>query len=116
MDYFDAITRRDGARLRQLFTADAVLDAQGTEYRGADAIARFYEEGAFAFDDLLPHPRPPVVDGDRVVVTIDLHIAATDSTVVDTFELAGDRIRTLRIEGLTDEVRARLAETGLGAG
>jgi predicted TIM-barrel fold metal-dependent hydrolase len=110
MDYFTAITLRDVASLRALFTADAVLDAQGTEYRGPDAIARFYAEGAFAFDDLEPHPRAPQVDGSTVVVGIDLHIAGTDSEVVDTFVVAGDRIASLRIEGLTDEVRARLAE------
>jgi predicted TIM-barrel fold metal-dependent hydrolase len=110
MDYFTAITLRDVEALRSMFTPHAVLDAQGTEYRGPDAIARFYAEGAFAFDDLEPHPRTPQVDGERVVVEIDLHIAGTDSEVVDTFDMAGDRISSLRIEGLTDEVRARLAE------
>jgi predicted TIM-barrel fold metal-dependent hydrolase len=114
MDYFTAITLRDVDGLRSMFTPDAVLDAQGTEYRGPEAIAGFYREGAFKFDDLEPHPRAPAADGSTVVVEIDLHIAGTDSEVVDTFEIAGDQISSLRIEGLTDEVRARLAEVASG--
>ena len=43
------------------------------------------------------------------MVEIDLHIAGTDSTVVDTFEIRDGRISSLVIEGLTQEVRARLA-------
>ncbi len=108
-EYFLAITMRDTQALRRLFTPDAVVDAQGVHHRGPEDIARFYAEGAFLFDDLLPRPRPARVDGDRVVVEIDLHIAGTDSMVVDTFAVTGDRIRSLVIEGLTDEVRARLA-------
>ncbi len=107
-DYFLAITMRDGDALRRLFAPDAVLDAQGTEYRGAEAIARFYAEGAFAFDDLLPTPGPARVDGTTVVVEIDLHIAGTDTPVVDTFTVGDGRIHSLVIEGLSDEVRARL--------
>src|ERR1700722_6857895 len=108
-DYFLAITMRDGDALRRLFAHDAVLDAQGTIYDGTEAIARFYEEGAFKFADLLPQPGSFRVDDSQVVVEIDLHIAGTDSQVVDTFEMAGGQIRSLLIEGLTQEVRARLA-------
>ena len=43
------------------------------------------------------------------MVEIDLHIAGTDSTVVDTFAMAGGRISSLVIEGLSQEVQARLA-------
>ena len=57
-DYFLAITMRDTDALRRLFAHDAVLDAQGTIYQGTEAIARFYDEGAFQFADLLPHPGP----------------------------------------------------------
>ncbi len=108
-DYFSAVTMRDTEALRQLFLPDAVLDAQGTRYEGAEAIASFYEEGAFLFEDLLPTPGPFQVTGSQVVVEIDLHIAGTDSRVVDTFQVTGGRIRSLLIEGLTDQVRARLA-------
>lgn len=107
-DYFLAITTRDGDALRRLFAPDAVLNAQGTEYRGGEEIARFYAEGAFGFEDLLPRPGEPRVDGGRVVVGIDLHIAGTDSPVLDTFEIEDGTIRSLVIEGLSDEVRARL--------
>ena len=113
-DYFLAITMRDSDALRRLFAHDAVLDAQGTIYEGTEAIARFYEEGAFHFADLLPHPGPFRTEGNQVVVEIGLHIAGTDSKVVDTFEIAGDRIRSLLIEGLTQEVRDRLASAQSG--
>jgi hypothetical protein len=112
MDYFLAITMRDVDALAPLFTPDAVLDAQGTVYRGHEAISRFYAEGAFSFDDLLPTPGPLAVDGDTVVVVIDLRIAGGRGDVVDTFEIAGDRIRSLRIEGLRDDVRTRLEAGG----
>ena len=108
-DYFLAITIRDGAALRRLFAADAVLNAQGTIYQGTEAIVRFYEEGAFKYTDLLPRPGTFRAEGDRLVVEIDLHIAGTDSTVVDTFAMADGRISSLVIEGLTQEVRDRLA-------
>ena len=108
-DYFLAITMRDGAALRRLFAADAVLNAQGTIYQGTEAIVRFYEEGAFKYTDLLPRPGTFRAEGDRLVVEIDLHIAGTDSTVVDTFAMADGRISSLVIEGLTQEVRDRLA-------
>ncbi len=113
-DYFLAITMRDAAALGRLFAPDAVLDAQGTIYRGTDAIVRFYDEGAFRYGDLLPRPGPFRIDGARLVVEIDLHIAGTDSTVVDTFETRDGRIRALVIEGLTEEVRARLASVRPG--
>jgi ketosteroid isomerase-like protein len=108
-DYFAAVTMRDPDGLRQVFAPDAVLDTGGGRLEGTDAIARFYEEGAFRFDDLLPHPGPASVRGGEVVVEIDLHLAGTDTAVVDTFEVQDGRIRSLRIEGLTDEVRSRLS-------
>ena len=89
---------------------DATLIAEGTRHQGTDAITRFYREGAFHFGDLLPHPRSFRVEGNRVVVEIDLHIAGTSSAVVDTFEIVDGRIRSLVIEGLSDQVRSRLAE------
>lgn len=108
-DYFAAVTMQDAAALRRLFTPDAVLDARGTRHEGNEMISRFYEEGAFRFEDLLPVPGPLRVTGNRVVVEIELHIAGTDTTVVDIFETADGHIRSLRIEGLTDQVLARLA-------
>ncbi len=108
-DYFAAVTIRDAQMLRQLFAPDAFLDAQGSVHDGVDAIARFYEEGAFQFGDLLPHPGPLISREDDLVVEIDLHIAGIDSSVVDTFQIADGHIRSLRIEGLTDRLRSRLA-------
>jgi predicted TIM-barrel fold metal-dependent hydrolase len=108
-DYFLAITMRDTDAIRRLFAHDAVLDAQGTVYEGVDAIARFYDEGAFRFADLLPHPGALRSDDDQIVVDIDLHLAGMDTKLVDTFNVAGGQIRSLRIEGLTPTLQSRLA-------
>lgn len=111
--YFTAIVTRDVEALRRLFAPDAVLDAQGTVHRGADAIARFYADGAFAFDDLLPRPGPATVEGDRVTVGIDLRIDRGHAAVEDVFTVAGERIASLTIRGLGHDVAARLrAATG----
>jgi len=107
-DYFAAVTMRDTAALRRLFASDAVVEAQGTRYDGNETISRFYEEGAFRFEDLLPVPGPLRITGNRVEVEINLRVAGTDSTVVDIFETVDGQIRSLRIEGLTDQVLARL--------
>jgi len=106
--YFTAVTTRDVERLRGLFTPDAVLDTQGTVFRGSETIARFYAEGAFGFDDLLPRTAAPVVDGDRVAVQIDLRIAGSHAAVEDVFTVAGDRIASLVIRGLDQSVMGRL--------
>jgi predicted TIM-barrel fold metal-dependent hydrolase/ketosteroid isomerase-like protein len=110
VDYFAAVTMRDTDALTRLFAADATVVAEGTRHQGTETIARFYREGAFHFEDLLPHPRSFRVEGNRVVVELDLHIAGTSSTVVDTFEIVDGRIRSLVIQGLSDQVQSRLAE------
>ena len=107
-DYFAAITLRDPNALGRLFAPDAVLDAQGDLHRGAGAIVRFYETGAFRFEDLLPRPGPVTARGENLVVEIDLHLAGIDCSVVDTFEIGDGRIRSLRIDGLTDQVVTQL--------
>ncbi len=99
-DYYLAVTMRDTDALRRLFARDAVLDTQGTVYEGIEAITRFYDEGAFKFADLLPHPGPLRMDNDQIVVATDLRIAGMNTTVVDTFNVDGGRIRSLQIEGL----------------
>jgi predicted TIM-barrel fold metal-dependent hydrolase len=98
--YFAAVTTRDAGAIRRLFTADAELTAGGAVRHGVDEIARFYTDGAFGFDDLRPRPGPLDIDGDRVEVTIDLHIGGTDNRVVDQFSVAGDKISRLDISAL----------------
>ncbi|HLN17403.1 MAG TPA: amidohydrolase family protein [Acidimicrobiales bacterium] len=95
--YFSAITLHDVDRLRTLFANDAVLDVDGTEVAGSEAIARFYAEGAFLFDDLLPQPHPLQVEGSRVTVDIDLQIAGAERRLTDRFEVDGDRIARLEV-------------------
>ncbi len=109
-DYFAAVTMRDSEALGRLFAPDALLDAQGSIHRGTDAIVRFYETGAFRFEDLLPRPGKVTAREDAIVVEIDLRVAGIDSSVVDTFEISDGRIRSLRIDGLTDQVMTRLAD------
>lgn len=108
--YFAAIVARDVDALRRLFTPGARLDAEGMCYEGTEAIARFYADGAFAFDDLLPRPGPAVVEGDRVTVTIDLQVGGERRLVEDVFRLDGDRIAALCIRGLGDGVSGRLRQ------
>jgi predicted TIM-barrel fold metal-dependent hydrolase len=110
--YFTAIVTRDVEALRRLFASDAVLDAQGTIHRGANAIARFYAEGAFGFDDLLPRPGPARIDGDQVTVPIDLRIAGGHSAVEDVFTVVDGRIARLLIRGLDEAVTNRLPTSG----
>ena len=109
--YFTAIVTRDVEALGHLFSADAVLDAQGTIHRGSEGIARFYAEGAFGFDDLLPRPGPVRIDGDRATVAIDLRIAGGHSPVEDVFTVADGQITHLSIRGLTEDVTGRLPES-----
>jgi uncharacterized protein len=108
--YFTAITTRDVDALRGLFSTDAVLDAAGTTYRGNEAIARFYAEGAFLFDDLLPRPEKAVVEGERVTVRIDLRIGGSHDPVEDVFAVTDGRITDLRIRGLGDQAVNRLRD------
>lgn len=98
--YFTAITVRDVVGLRSLFAPDAVLVAQGIECRGNDAIARFYSDGAFALNDLLPRTGPPRVDGARATVAIDLRIEGSHTALEDVFFVNGDRIDRLEIRRL----------------
>jgi len=95
--YFAAVTTRDPQAIRDLFTPDAELLAGGTTYRGPEDIARFYREGLFRFDDLLPRPGPVAVDGVRATVSIDLRIGGTHNTVVDEFAVEGAQVRRLEI-------------------
>jgi len=98
--YFTAIRQRDGAALRKMFAPDAVLVTSGTTISGTDAIADFYETGAFGYDDLWPSPGPLEIDGGRVTVVIDLRMGGTDHTVTDTFEVSEGKIRRLEISFL----------------
>ena len=95
--YFAAIRARDGRALRELFDPGAELVTAGTTVKGTDAIADFYETGAFGYDDLWPNPGPLDIDGRRVKVVIDLRMGGTDHTVADTFEVAAGKIQRLEI-------------------
>ena len=103
-DYFTAVTLRDGPALGRLFAPDAELWSGEARFVGADAIRRFYEEGAFSFDDLLPQPGPlDIHDGERCVeVTINLRIAGSPRLVHDVFELTENRITRLEIQTIDD--------------
>jgi ketosteroid isomerase-like protein len=95
--YFDAIAAHDAGAIRSLFEPDAELVTMAGTVRGADAIAAFYEQNAFNFDDLQPEPGPFVVEGDRVAVEIRLRMNGTVSNVADVFTIVGEGIRRLAV-------------------
>jgi SnoaL-like domain len=97
--YFDAIRGRDVEGIRRLFAPESELTSAFGVVHGSDAIAAFYADYAFQFEDLMPQPGPLLVDGNRVAVEITLTMAGQTSNVADVFELAGDKIRRLAIYG-----------------
>jgi predicted TIM-barrel fold metal-dependent hydrolase len=101
--YFGAIATKDGAGLRRLFAPDAELVVGETSIPGAEEIARFYERGAFTYEDLLPKPGDVSVDHlsadmARVRVELEVRMNGTWSPLVDVFEVAEGYIRRLLIE------------------
>ena len=103
--YFEAIRGRDVERIRGLFAPDAKLTTAFGVTEGADAIADFYANYAFSFDDLWPEPGPLIVDGNLVAVEIELTAAGETSEVADVFEIDGDHIRRLRIYGTIERAQ-----------
>lgn len=99
--YFAAVRDKDGVTMRRLFEQDAELVASGSSVVGREAIAAFYEQGAFNFSDLDPNPGPLQVNGSLVDVEIDLRMNGQHHKVTDTFELAGSRIKRLEITFLS---------------
>jgi hypothetical protein len=95
--YFGAIRSRDVEGIRACFAPGAVLvNAMGT-IEGRDAIAAFYADTAFRFDDLEPHPGPYVVDRHRLAVEIDLTMAGRSNLVADMFDITDGLITRLAI-------------------
>jgi ketosteroid isomerase-like protein len=97
--YFEAIRARDVGALARLFHPDAELVTAAGTFRGADAIAGFYRDFAFAIDDLWPEPGPLLVDGDRVAVEISLRGGGSVMPVADFFSLADGLITRIVIYG-----------------
>lgn len=95
--YFAAITAHDADAVAACFAADAELVTAAGRYEGPAAIASFYRDTAFQFDDLRPSPGPLVITGDRVAVEIDLQMGGRTTPVADFFTLSGDRIQRLVI-------------------
>lgn len=99
--YFAAVRDKDAVTMRRLFEQDAELVASGSSVVGREAIAAFYEQGAFNFSDLDPNPGPLQLSGSRVDVEIDLRMNRRHHKLMDTFELAGSRIKRLEIAFLS---------------
>jgi ketosteroid isomerase-like protein len=97
--YFEAIRGRDVEGIRRMFAPDAELTTAFGVTQGADAIAGFYRDYAFGFDDLWPELEPLIVDGNRVAVEITLTAAGQTTKVADVFEIEGEHIRRLTIYG-----------------
>jgi ketosteroid isomerase-like protein len=97
--YFEAIRARDVEALRRLFAPDAELVSAFGVVNGRDAIAGFYADYAFTFDDIWPEPGPLIIDGHRAAVEITLTMAGRTTKVADVFETGDDGIRRLAIYG-----------------
>jgi hypothetical protein len=111
--YFAAVTCHDPEAIRSVFWPGAELVRDDTVVKGSDEIARFYATGAFTYDDLAPDPGTMHVDGERVVVDLELHIDGTVIPVRDIFEMSGDRIARLEIITLRfDESAGQISHQG----
>jgi hypothetical protein len=95
--YFAAITAHDADAVAACFTDDGVLVTAAATFEGPAAIAGFYRESAFQFEDLRPTPGPFLVDGDHLAVEIDLFMGGRHTPVADFFTVDGSRIRRLVI-------------------
>jgi ketosteroid isomerase-like protein len=95
--YFAAITAHDADAVAACFTDDAVLVTSAGTFSGPVAIADFYRQNAFQFEDLRPTPGPFLVDGDRLAVEIELLMGGRRTPVADFFTVEGAKIRRLVI-------------------
>jgi ketosteroid isomerase-like protein len=95
--YFAAITAHDADAVAACFADDAVLVTVAGTFEGPAAIAGFYRDNAFQFEDLRPTPGPFVVDGDQLAVEIDLFMGGRHTPVADFFTVDGATIRRLVI-------------------
>jgi ketosteroid isomerase-like protein len=95
--YFAAITAHDADAVAACFAEDAVLVTAAGTFEGPAAIAAFYRDNAFRFEDLRPTPGPFVIDGDHLAVEIDLFMGGRHTPVADFFTVDGDAITRLVI-------------------
>ncbi len=95
--YFAAITAHDADAVAACFADDAVLVTAAGTFEGPAAIAGFYRDNAFQFEDLRPTPGPFVVDRDQLAVEIDLFMGGRHTPVADFFTVDGTTIRRLVI-------------------
>ncbi len=105
-DYFAAVTAHDSVLLARLFAPDAVLDVDGEQRVGLDAVLGYYAEHTFTYEDFRPSPRELQMAGTTVTVEIDVQLGGADSSVRDVFETKGDRICSLRVHGFDAALRA----------
>ncbi len=95
--YFRAIATRDVETIRRLFAPDAELVSMAGTFRGPDEIAEFYAQTAFGFHDLMPHPGPYLVDGERLAVEIELEMGGNRNAVADFFTIRDGLVHRLVI-------------------
>ena len=95
--YFAAITAHDADAVAACFADDAVLVTAAGTFEGPVAIAGFYRDNAFRFEDLRPTPGRFVIDGDHLAVEIDLFMGGRHTPVADFFTVDGDAITRLVI-------------------
>ncbi|WP_101926735.1 MULTISPECIES: nuclear transport factor 2 family protein [Luteimonas] len=97
-DYFRISNGGDDAALGACFTDDAVVHDEGGTHRG-HADIQAWKRAARRKYDYSVTPVEHQRDGDRLTVAAELvgNFPGSPVTVDHVFELAGDRIRTLRI-------------------
>ena len=95
--YFTAIRERDADAIGALFTDNAELVTIAGTFTGPEAIVGFYRDLAFQIEDLWPEPGPPIVDGERIAVEINLRTNGAVTRVADIFTLRNGRIERLLI-------------------
>jgi hypothetical protein len=95
--YFAAITAHDVDAVAACFADDAVLVTTAGTFEGPPAIAGFYRDNAFQFEDLRPAPGAFFIDGDNLAVEIDLFMGGRHTPVADFFTVEGTKIARLVI-------------------
>ena len=104
-DYFAAVSAQDRSMLEALMAPHIVLQSGPVRLEGRDNVLEYYG-ATFAYPDFRPAPGPPVIEGNRVTVDIDVHLGGHDAVVRDVFELEAGRITSLHITGFDEALHA----------
>lgn len=96
--YFEIANGSDLSQVAQCFTPDAVVVDEGKTYRGHEAIEAWQREAQKTFDYTV-EPVNASQEGDRLKVMADIvgNFPGSPARLEHVFDLAGDKIRSLKI-------------------